>query len=82
MQRWQGPSSHPLPHGIGADAAQPSKASGTTELGIYGVYVGDGAGDVVCDTAAGHLMRTKPQDVKEAGVAAGNGYIDSPLLVD
>jgi len=67
--------------GSAADAAVPLAVPSTTEIGIYGVYVGNGGDDVMCDAAVGHLLRTKPQEVKEAGVAAGNGYIDSPLLI-
>ncbi|KAJ2704296.1 Glutathione synthetase [Coemansia sp. IMI 203386] len=52
-----------------------------SELGIYGVWVGDADGNAVVNKHGGHLLRTKASDVYEGGVAAGFAVIDSPLLV-
>lgn len=53
------------------------------ELGIYSIKLVGGRGDdVILDKVAGHLVRTKPQDSDEGGVAAGFAVLDSPYLVD
>ncbi|KAJ2731201.1 Glutathione synthetase [Coemansia sp. BCRC 34962] len=52
-----------------------------SELGIYGVWVSDGDGNIVINRSGGHLLRTKASDVYEGGVAAGFAVIDSPLLI-
>lgn len=53
-----------------------------SELGIYGsILVNDGV--VVENKAAGYLVRSKPSNVHEGGVAAGFAYLNSiQLLVD
>ncbi|CAO3613370.1 unnamed protein product [Cunninghamella blakesleeana] len=51
-----------------------------SELGIYGIYLNDGKQEVV-NEIGGHLLRTKGNETKEGGVAAGFAVIDSPLLV-
>ncbi|KAI9300522.1 glutathione synthase [Cunninghamella echinulata] len=51
-----------------------------SELGIYGVYLNDGKQEVI-NEIGGHLLRTKGNETKEGGVAAGFAVIDSPLLV-
>lgn len=50
------------------------------ELGVYGVYVGDGK-RVLCNEYAGYLVRTKLSTVDEGGVAAGFSVLDSLVLV-
>eukprot|EP00055_Hartaetosiga_balthica_P016557 m.105494 g.105494 ORF g.105494 m.105494 type:complete len:547 (+) comp9132_c3_seq3:165-1805(+) len=58
----------------------------TVELGIFGAYVStpmDGEEvEFHCNVSGGHLLRTKYKESKEVGVAAGFGFVDSPLLVD
>jgi hypothetical protein len=56
-----------------------SAATAVSELGVYGVYLGDGA-TVHLNAAAGHLLRTKVEGTDEGGVAAGFAVLDSPLL--
>lgn len=51
------------------------------ELGVYGVFLGDGA-QVRLNKAAGHLLRTKVANSDEGGVAAGFAVLDTPYLVD
>ncbi|RCH99452.1 hypothetical protein CU098_009412 [Rhizopus stolonifer] len=51
-----------------------------SELGIYGIYIGDQDKEIVNYTG-GHLLRTKATTTLEGGVAAGFAVIDSPLLV-
>ena len=53
----------------------------TSELGIFSVYIHDG-NDEVLNQQAGFLFRTKKCDVKESGIAAGFGHLDSPYLID
>lgn len=65
------------------------------ELGVYGVCLwrngkGDAGsvrdeeaeGEVLENSEAGFLLRTKGRDSEEGGVAAGFGAVDSPCLVD
>eukprot|EP00455_Lapot_gusevi_P047929 TRINITY_DN6562_c0_g2_i2.p1 TRINITY_DN6562_c0_g2~~TRINITY_DN6562_c0_g2_i2.p1 ORF type:complete len:465 (-),score=160.47 TRINITY_DN6562_c0_g2_i2:99-1493(-) len=52
-----------------------------SELGIFSTYLGDGVNAPLVDEVAGHLLRTKPVDVNEGGVAAGFAVLDSPCLV-
>jgi len=57
-------------------------ACGRCRLGIYGVFLRDGAtGEVVFNEVAGHLLRTKFEGVNEGGVATGYSCLDSPELV-
>ena len=49
------------------------------ELGVYGVFLGDGQRTVL-NRAAGHLLRVKQASVNEGGVVAGFAALSSPLL--
>ena len=53
-----------------------------SELGIYGVFVGDGSSDTppMLNQAAGYLLRTKPLGVDEGGVATGYSVLNSIVL--
>ena len=48
------------------------------ELGIYGIFVGNGARPL--NESAGHLLRAKFSGTDEGGVAAGYACLSSPLL--
>jgi len=61
-------------------ASQVSRHSVVSELGVFGMLVKDGD-EVVANIAAGHLLRTKPRDVEDGGVAAGRAVLDSPFPV-
>ena len=50
-----------------------------SELGVYGVFLGDGR-QVLLNKQAGHLLRTKLADVDEGGVCAGFAVLSSPVL--
>ena len=52
------------------------------ELGVYGVFLGDGASTPLLNTCAGYLLRTKPDGVDEGGVAAGFSVLSSVMLVE
>ncbi|KAK9873866.1 hypothetical protein WA026_002223 [Henosepilachna vigintioctopunctata] len=52
-----------------------------SELGIYGVVIGDSQ-KIIVNRNAGHMLRTKLSSSDEGGVAAGSGALDSPFLVD
>ncbi|RIB03504.1 glutathione synthase [Gigaspora rosea] len=53
-----------------------------SELGIYGVFIGDNRDDgIVVNELGGHLLRTKGRETNEGGVATGYSVIDSPLLI-
>ena len=72
--------------------------AGVSEMGIYGCYLGRGKDPVVntalgyvvdvCNGCVFHLivarylLRTKPAEVQEGGVAAGYAVIDTPVLVE
>ncbi|XP_064610828.1 glutathione synthetase-like [Liolophura sinensis] len=63
-------------------AGAPVQLSGVLcELGIYGVFIGNGS-TVVENRQVGHLLRTKTLGTNEGGVAAGFAGIDSPYLID
>ena len=57
------------------------RAAAVSELGIFGVHLRRG-GKVLLNERAGHLLRTKPADADEGGVASGFAVLDSPMLVD
>ncbi|XP_017085423.1 glutathione synthetase isoform X1 [Drosophila eugracilis] len=52
-----------------------------SELGIFGVVIGD-AEHIMHNYQAGHMLRTKLSTANEGGVAAGMGALDSPYLID
>ncbi|KAL3286958.1 hypothetical protein HHI36_001444 [Cryptolaemus montrouzieri] len=52
-----------------------------SELGIYGVVIGDSQ-KILVNRQVGHMLRTKLSSADEGGVAAGSGSLDSPFLVD
>ncbi|XP_049825691.1 glutathione synthetase-like isoform X1 [Aethina tumida] len=52
-----------------------------SELGIFGVVIGDSQ-KILVNRQVGHMLRTKMSDANEGGVAAGSGALDSPYLVD
>eukprot|EP01024_Parvocaulis_polyphysoides_P041719 TRINITY_DN38292_c0_g1_i1.p1 TRINITY_DN38292_c0_g1~~TRINITY_DN38292_c0_g1_i1.p1 ORF type:complete len:387 (-),score=71.04 TRINITY_DN38292_c0_g1_i1:30-1058(-) len=52
-----------------------------SELGIYGTFVRKGEDDILLNSTAGHLIRTKASTSNEGGVAAGFAVLDSPMLV-
>jgi len=51
-----------------------------SELGIYGVVIGD-ADNITTNETVGHMLRTKVSSANEAGVSAGNGALDGVILV-
>ncbi|KAG7203774.1 hypothetical protein KM043_013796 [Ampulex compressa] len=51
-----------------------------TELGIYGVIIGD-QDNIILNEEVGHILRTKPSTENEGGIAAGIGALDSPYLI-
>lgn len=53
-----------------------------SELGVYGVFLGDGASEPLLNSCAGYLVRTKPDGVDEGGVAAGYSVLSSVYLTD
>lgn len=54
-----------------------------SELGIFSVFLGDGnaGSQPLLNEVTGHMLRTKPKEADEGGVAAGFAVIDSPYLV-
>eukprot|EP01113_Clastostelium_recurvatum_P040399 TRINITY_DN6281_c0_g1_i1.p1 TRINITY_DN6281_c0_g1~~TRINITY_DN6281_c0_g1_i1.p1 ORF type:complete len:476 (+),score=121.43 TRINITY_DN6281_c0_g1_i1:55-1482(+) len=55
-------------------------ADAVSELGVYGVFLADGA-QVLVNEAGGLLLRTKISHVEDGGVAAGVAVLDSPYLI-
>ncbi|KAL6257037.1 hypothetical protein P5V15_011972 [Pogonomyrmex californicus] len=51
-----------------------------TELGIYGVIVGD-SNEIMLNEQVGHILRTKASSEDEGGIVAGVGALDSPYLI-
>jgi len=52
-----------------------------SELGIFGVIIGDDK-NIIVNKQAGHMLRTKLAVDNEGGVATGLGACDSPFLID
>ncbi|XP_012350209.2 LOW QUALITY PROTEIN: glutathione synthetase [Apis florea] len=52
-----------------------------SELGVYGVIIGN-HNSIIHNEEVGHVLRTKPSNENEGGIAAGIGAIDSPYLID
>ncbi|XP_067006124.1 glutathione synthetase [Anabrus simplex] len=52
-----------------------------SELGIYGVIIGDSE-EIVVNSQVGHTLRTKVSTADEGGVVFGMGALDSPFLID
>ncbi|XP_049833687.1 glutathione synthetase-like isoform X2 [Schistocerca gregaria] len=59
----------------------PEPTDVVSELGIFGVVIGD-AEKILVNEQVGHMLRTKLSTVDEGGVAAGLGALDSPYLAD
>jgi len=58
-----------------------SVINAVSELGIFGIYVGDGTNEYY-NEVAGYLLRTKASDKEDGGVAAGVAVIDSIFLIN
>nr|CAI5819025.1 unnamed protein product [Callosobruchus analis] len=52
-----------------------------SELGIFGVIIGD-SDNIMVNKQVGHMLRTKDATADEGGVASGLGTLDGPFLVD
>ncbi|XP_063905796.1 glutathione synthetase-like isoform X2 [Zophobas morio] len=59
----------------------PEMVDMVSELGIFGVVLGDGE-SIWYNKQVGHMLRTKVSTADEGGVAAGLGALDSPYLID
>lgn len=59
----------------------PSLSEMVSELGIFGVVIGDSQ-KIYVNKEVGHMLRTKLSSANEGGVAAGLGALDSPYLID
>lgn len=79
---------------VKAGEARGTRAHVISELGIYGVVLlredvdgtaaaarGGNKAELLVNETVGHLLRTKPVESDEGGVATGYSVIDSPLLV-
>lgn len=79
---------------VKAGEARGTRARVISELGIYGVVLlredvdgtaaaarGGNRAELLVNETVGHLLRTKPVESDEGGVATGYSVIDSPLLV-
>ena len=63
-------------------AGETTRADAISELGVYGVFLGEGAAVPLLNASAGYLVRTKTVGTNEGGVATGYAVIDSLLLLD
>ncbi|XP_074034658.1 glutathione synthetase [Leptinotarsa decemlineata] len=59
----------------------PPLSETVSELGIFGVLIGDPQ-KIIVNKQVGHMLRTKAADSDEGGVIAGFGALDSPYLID
>jgi hypothetical protein len=72
----------PLVEGVQVRGGVAVQCMGSCELGVYGVFLGDGGqGPPLINAPAGTLLRTKREGSDEGGVAAGFAVIDSVLPV-
>lgn len=62
-------------------AGAAKRVAAVSELGIFGVHLRRGK-ETLLNVRGGHLLRTKPADADEGGVASGFAVLDSPMLVD
>ena len=63
------------------DGVPIAKGPGIQELGMYGVFLGDGTAEEFV-SCAGYLVRTKPEDEVDGGVCKGVAVLDSISLTD
>ncbi|KAG5887361.1 hypothetical protein JTB14_018376 [Gonioctena quinquepunctata] len=63
------------------DPNPPPISEMVSELGIFGVVIGDSR-NILVNRQVGHMLRTKLATADEGGVAAGSGSLDSPFLLD
>jgi glutathione synthetase len=71
-------------HAILVRGGRPLAADAVGELGIYGVVLATGEGEgggMLLNECAGHLLRTKIENVDEGGVASGYAVLSSPILL-
>ncbi|KAL1513808.1 hypothetical protein ABEB36_003167 [Hypothenemus hampei] len=59
----------------------PQLSEMVSELGIFGVIIGDFQ-KILVNRQVGHMLRTKKSTDNEGGVAAGFGALDTPYLID
>ncbi|KAL8619428.1 hypothetical protein ACOMHN_011779 [Nucella lapillus] len=52
-----------------------------SEMGIYGVHIGEGEKEIANDTC-GHMLRTKSEGTDEGGITVGFAVLDTPFVVD
>ena len=50
------------------------------ELGIFGVFLGNGTDAPAINAAVGHLLRTKMAESQDGGVVSGVSALDSPFV--
>ncbi|XP_011315519.1 glutathione synthetase [Fopius arisanus] len=65
---------------ISPNIPKPSLQDFVSELGIYGVILGDD-NEIRVNKQVGHVIRTKPLGEDEGGIIAGAGALDSPYLL-
>ncbi|XP_034942815.1 glutathione synthetase-like [Chelonus insularis] len=65
---------------LGPNDQEPQIQSLISELGIYGIIIGD-QNHVSVNEQVGHVIRSKPFGEDEGGIIAGAGALDSPYLV-
>jgi len=58
-----------------------AQATGVQELGLYGVFLGDGVQEELAQ-CVGYLVRTKPEWEADGGVCKGVAVVDALVMVD
>ncbi|XP_076449744.1 glutathione synthetase-like [Babylonia areolata] len=59
----------------------PMLAETVSEMGIYGVHIGEGEKEIA-NTVCGHMLRTKTDGMDEGGIVVGVAVLDTPFVVD
>ncbi|KNC80647.1 glutathione synthetase [Sphaeroforma arctica JP610] len=60
--------------------AEPVSVDCVGEMGVFGIWISNGLDEVLRNTGPGYLLRSKPFDKDDGGVAAGVAVLDSPDL--
>ncbi|PVU89602.1 hypothetical protein BB561_005268 [Smittium simulii] len=71
----------PTQHSVFLRNGEMEVVESISELGVYGIYVANNE-EVLVNKAGGHLLRSKPSESNEGGVASGYAVLDSPYLVE
>ena len=65
---------------VKVDSNAPISADTITELGIVGVFLGDGEKEIL-NNSVGSILRSKSIEHDDGGIVAGRAFLDAPCLI-